>query len=84
MKKTEISNCWTLENTEYDGRQLYTVKTDGFRLIELNNGQWLYSSNDGRYHLEDDENKRFAAVYNNEYDEDGEIVESEFIGFCEV
>ena len=84
MKRTEISNCWTLETIEYDGRKLFTSVKEYSDMVELENGEWLKDLGDGRYHIDNDESSRFAAVYDNEYDEDGELLQGDLIGYCEV
>lgn len=84
VKKIEISNCWSFETIEYDGRPIYEIEKEYANVVFLKNGDWLVSCGDGRYHLDGDDTKLYAAVFNNEYDENGEYNQGYLLGFCEV
>lgn len=53
-------------------------------MVELENGIWLRGFRDGRFVTDDDEAERWAMVYILAEDEEGEIVDSEYLGYTRL
>lgn len=83
MIKREIINCHTLENQKIaeDMVILKAIKEDS-QYVWLENGTVIKDMGDGRYY--DKEELSYAAVMDNEYDENGELIQGEVIGYVEV
>ena len=84
MIATEIHDCHTPETRLYNNEDLYKVIDVSGDYIELDGGRWIRSCGDGRYYLNGNDNVKFAAVCINCYDNNGDFIHGEPIGYVQV
>lgn len=87
MPKIIIANAHDLEVVEVENLskiEMYEGEDKENNLIELENGTWIRSMGDGRYYSDDNEGERWAEVISAEYDEDGNYVQGELLGYTRV
>ena len=81
---TEISDCYSCQTRLYNREELYKVIDKTSNYIELDGGRWIRSCGDGRYYLNGNDNVKFAAVCINCYDNNGDFIHGEPIGYVQV
>lgn len=79
--KRIIADCFNLGSEKlYAGETLYAAVSECANMIDLDNGVTLSGTGDGRYYNINDENDRYAAVY----DWDDTLDQGDLVGYVRV
>lgn len=81
---TEIDDGYSGQIRLYNGEELYKAVDKTNNYIELDSGRWIKVICDGKYHLNGNDNVRFAKVCINRYDYNGKYLSGEVIGYVQI